>query len=186
MPKPAPVLTAGSRAPRRPTRIPPAVRLACQFLVEGAPGDDATSAPLGFVEAAKLAGVRPDAMRRWLDVPAVRSLIKAKRAAFRESLCASNELALAAVRDRSRNDMAKVRAVIALEEIHNAADAGRAPPSEGPRLSINIVDRLEQPPAVTIKGRAMPAARSVAPYAPAELESNEPPPEPPIFRPPRP
>jgi hypothetical protein len=171
MPKPAPILTAGSREPRRPTRIPLAVKLACQFLVEGAPGDDGQPRSLGFAEAAKLAGVRPDAMRRWLHDPAVSALIKAKRAAFRQSICASNELALVSIRNGSGNDMAKVRAAIALEEM-NVADAGPAP-SEGHRFQVVVVNRLSQPTPV-INARTI-----AAPYLAGEPEPEvEPEPEP--------
>ena len=89
-------------------------------------------------------------------VAAVRGLIKAKRAAFVQALCAGNPQSLAAIRDGSDNDMAKVRAVIALEEIQTAADAGRAPGEVSPqRFSVNIVNRIDVP-RVTIEAARPP------------------------------
>jgi hypothetical protein len=193
MPKPAPILTAGSRAPRRPTRIPPAVRLACQYLVEGRPGDEgAAPRQLGFVEAARLAGMKPETMRRWLLEPAVRSLVKAKRAAVLESICAGNPLALAVVRDRSANDMAKVRAAVALEDMNNAIDVTRQPSGGGRAFQINIVNRLgpsPQPPAITIEARPAAAHRfpdrppsppMPEPFEPERVEQLQPVPSEPI------
>ena len=185
MPRPAPFLTAGSREPRRPTRIPPAVRRAIQHLVGGHPE---TGAQLGFIEAGKLEGNRPDTMRRWMYEPSVRALIKAQRAALLDVICAPNPLALAAIRDRpDGNDAAKVRAVVALEEMA-AADDSQSEPGQASAQSfvINIVER----PSVTIEGRssgpflAPREARSPAPPAALEpIEELKLPPSPnPIFK----
>lgn len=164
MPKSAPLLTAGSRGSRRPRRIPPKVRLACQYLVEGAPGGDGeVPQSLGYCEAARLANVRPDTMRRWMHEPVVSSFIKARRAAFVQTLCASNPLALVNIRDRSANDMAKVRAAIALEDLYNIAEGVRPQSDDLPRFTVQIVNRIA-PPAPTIDGRTtIPANPPIEP-----------------------
>ena len=73
---------------------------------------------MDFIEAGKLAGIKPDVMRRWLDRPEVIKLIRAERRAFRESICAGNELALKNVRDKSENGMAVINSVRTLEQLH--------------------------------------------------------------------
>lgn len=125
MPKLTPVLASGKRPPLKGNRIPPPVRLAVQYMVEGTP-DAADDAPIDFIEAAKMAGIKPDQMRRWLDVPAVRALIKDSRIAYRTALCAANEQVLGRIRDRADNSMARVRATLALQEM------------ETPKASVNM------------------------------------------------
>ena len=72
--------------------------------------DDAEAAPLDFVESAKLAGIRPNILRKWLHKPAVVAFIRRERAAFRTAICAANEYALRKVRDESKNGMSVVAA----------------------------------------------------------------------------
>jgi hypothetical protein len=72
--------------------------------------DDESCAPVDFVEASKLAGIKPDVMRRWLDRAEVRALLLKEWKAFRAAICAGNEQALQRVRDKSPNGMATVAA----------------------------------------------------------------------------
>ena len=106
MPANPPLATSGSRDPdrQRPRPIPRPIRRAIEIMVRGKP-DDPDCKPLSFVEAAKLCDVRPDIMRRWLDRSEVRRFLLAERRAFRDTVCAGNELALQRVRDRSANGM---------------------------------------------------------------------------------
>src|SRR5688572_30640321 len=116
MPANPPLATSGSRDPdrQRPRPIPRPIRRAIEIMVRGKP-DDPDCKPLSFVEAAKLCDVRPDIMRRWLDRSEVRRFLLAERRAFRDTVCAGNELALQRVRDRSANGMAICAAVRGLE-----------------------------------------------------------------------
>jgi hypothetical protein len=90
--------------------------------------DDADCKPLDFIAAAKLAGIKPELLRRYLDRPAVRSFLLSERRTFRATICAANEAALRDVRDRAANSMARVASVRALEQL----DAPTSP------LNINI------------------------------------------------
>jgi hypothetical protein len=117
MPDNPPLLAAGSREPVvRPRPIPKAVREAVKAMVYGMP-DDPTADPLDFIGAAKAVGMKADVLRRYLDRPQVRALLRAERRAFRESICAGNEGALRKARDKSANGMVTVAAVRALEQI---------------------------------------------------------------------
>jgi hypothetical protein len=79
--------------------------------------EDPGGKPLDFIEAGKLAGIKPDVARRYLDRPDVIALLRAERRAFREAVCAGNESGLRKVRDTSENGMAVIGAVRALEQI---------------------------------------------------------------------
>jgi hypothetical protein len=124
MPLNLPIASSGPRAPdkQRPRPLPKHVRQMIELMVRGRP-DDPDCAPLSFIEAGRLAGIRPDIARKWLDRPEVRSFLRAERAVFRASINASNELALRRVRDESENGMAVCAAVRTLENIATEADA---------------------------------------------------------------
>lgn len=127
-------ITSSSRAPdkQRPRPLPKAIKAVIVAMVSGRPGDP-DAAPLTFIEAAKLCGVAPDHMRRWLDRPEARAFLRSERTAWRESICAGNENALKRVRDHSENAMAVVRSVQALEGIgeNDHASPGSREPSFG-------------------------------------------------------
>jgi hypothetical protein len=126
MPITPPILSSGSREPdKRPQPIPRKVRDAIALMVCGR-RDDPDCAPLSFIDAAKECGIRPDVMRKYLDRPSVRALLRADRRAFRDAICAGNELALQRIRDRGGNAMAAVAAVRALEQIDSEENI-RAP-----------------------------------------------------------
>jgi hypothetical protein len=116
MPTVHPIAASGSREPKKPRTVPKKVRDAIVFMVRGRP-DDADGKPIDFIEAAKLADVKPDIMRQWLDRPEARAFLRAERVAFRAAVCAGNELALKRVRDGSENGMAVIGSVRALEQI---------------------------------------------------------------------
>jgi hypothetical protein len=146
---------------------------------------------LTFIEAAKIAGMRPDVARRWLDRPEVRRLLLAERRVFRDALCAGNEGALARVRDKSENGMAVIGAVRALENIADEAEI-RSPLQQTPGLVIQIVNgpgSLPQSAGITIEAEREPAAAQPAasvtipaPFAVPEPELVEPASTDPIFR----
>jgi hypothetical protein len=104
-------VTASSRELQRPRPIPRRVRDVITLMVYGRI-DDESCAPVDFVEASKLAGIKPDVMRRWLDRAEVRALLLKERKAFRAAICAGNEQALQRVRDKSLNGMATVAAML--------------------------------------------------------------------------
>jgi hypothetical protein len=114
MPATSPITAAGSRDEKRPAPIPKSVKLALVLMVRGLP-DNPDAPPLDFISAAKLAGVAPDRMRRWLDRAEVLRFLRAERKAWRAALCAANESVLAAIRDRGENAMARVQAIKTLE-----------------------------------------------------------------------
>jgi hypothetical protein len=116
MPTNPPLTASGRREPARPRSLRRNVREAIGYMVFGRL-DDPDCAPLNFIEAAKLAGIKPDVMRRWLDRAPVRALLRSERRAFREAIRAGNEAALQRVRDESANGMCVVAAVRGLEQI---------------------------------------------------------------------
>jgi hypothetical protein len=107
--------------------------------------------PMDFIEASKIAGVRPDQMRRWLDRPSVVALIRAERKAWRAAICAGNESALKRIRDADDgNQMAQVQAIKTLEAI----DAEQINQTRGsvtqPGLIIQIVGGPAPSPMVDV------------------------------------
>jgi hypothetical protein len=144
MPDIAPLAAAGPRELKRPRPIPKAVRAAITVMVYGKL-DDHDCAPLDFIEAGKLAGIKPDVMRRYLDRADVRALLRSERRAFREAVCAGNELALRRQRDFSKNGMVVVASVRALEQMEAEATA-RPANSVIPGVCIVITQPAPPPP----------------------------------------
>ena len=91
-------------------------------------------------EAAAAGSMKPDTLRRYLHRLDVRALIAAEKKAFLAWATSANAQALMGVRDTSVNDAARVRAVLALEELETPRD-GRGvnvtsiPPSVSVRSS---------------------------------------------------
>jgi hypothetical protein len=122
--------------------------------------DDPDCKPLNFIEAAKLAGIKPDVMRRWLDRAEVRALLRSERRAFREAICAGNEAALQRVRDESANGMCVVAAVRSLEQI--SEDPHGRGVQESRHVTINIIPppiSLSSPPMKVVEHALEPAER---------------------------
>jgi hypothetical protein len=113
------------------------VKTAILLMVYGDPARP--DEPIDFIAAARLAGVQPDAMRRWLHRPAAASMLRAERRAYRLALCAGNESALARVRDRSENSMAVVKSVQVLNEMEVEETARRSGPQHTPGLVVQII-----------------------------------------------
>jgi hypothetical protein len=143
MPRAMPLFASARDRRVRQVRIPEKVRLACQHIAEMG---------IGYADAAKLVGLGTEQMRKWLFEPAVRSLITAERNALINAICAASPVVLAAIRDNPEgNQAARVRAAVALEDMHNAEAAARQPASsEGPRFQLSIVTHTTAPSAVTI------------------------------------
>lgn len=145
--------SSGSRDLKRPRPIPKAVKDMIRLMVRGLV-DDPNSKPLTFIEAGRIAGLRPDIARRWLDRPNVIASLRVERRVYREALCAANEGALARIRDTSENGMAVIGSVRTLEQM-NEEDVARS--SRGipmaPGFLIVITDRHPQqsdPPMVDV------------------------------------
>ena len=115
--------------------------------------DDPDCKPLRLIAAAKLAGIKPDVMRRYLDRVEVRSLLRAERRTFREAICAGNEGALKRVRDQAGNGMAVVASVRALEQL----DSPQAAVNVNIEIKAGYVIDLREPPAVDSSGGLPPA-----------------------------
>jgi hypothetical protein len=165
-------MASGPREPRKPRPLPKRVRAMISLMVCGDPSKD-DARPLDFTAAGRKVGMRPDTARRWLDRGDFRSALRAERRAFRDSLCAGNEAALARVRDRSRNHMAVVRSVIALEQLDDveSARAGSVPRSPG------LVIHIHQAPSVTPQVRTIEHDAPVPlprPFAHVEARQGEP------------
>jgi hypothetical protein len=162
MPANPPLTASGSRDPEKRSRPPPKpVRDAVALMVRGR-SDDPDGRPLDFIEAAKLCGIKPDVMRRWLDRTAVRTLLRAERRAFREAVCAGNEGALKRIRDGSENGMAVINAVRTLEQL-GAEAPQHGPEARTPGMVIVIqTSRPIGPEPLTID-HASPVPRQPAP-----------------------
>lgn len=166
MPVTWPAASAGDPDPRkRKPPIPKKIRDVITLMIYGQP-DDEDCTPIGFIEAAKECGVKPDVMRRYLDRGDVRAYLLAERRAFRAAVCGGNELALQRVRDRSPNAMAVVASVRALEQLESEE---HAQPSGG--MAAGVVIRLISAPAAAV----LPAPTiDVTPTAPKHDEPSEP------------
>jgi hypothetical protein len=92
-------------------------------------------------EAAKEAGLADSSLRFALRKPHVLQHYNAELAALRTSLRARNVHRLDCIADTSRNDMAKVAAIKAMEAIADQADEKRGPGAQMlPGLQIVIVN----------------------------------------------
>jgi hypothetical protein len=160
MPLNLPIAASGARSPeKRPRPVPRYVRHMIELMVRGKPGDD-DCAPLSFIEAAAIAGIKPDIARKWLDRSEVRRLLRAERRVFREAICAGNESALARVRDKSENGMAVIGAVRVLEQLDEEDTSRAARGTVQPGLQIVIVSGPARPaptPTIDVTPRAKPA-----------------------------
>jgi hypothetical protein len=155
MPTRQPIAASGSREPKKQATVPKKVRDAIKIMVRGRPDDEAAK-PVDFVEAAKLADVNSWVVRQWLDRVEGRAFLKAERRAFRDAVCAGNELALKRVRDTSENGMAIIGSVRALEQIDEEAQVhGRGGVQQTPGLIINIINAPGAQPR-TIPGTPAP------------------------------
>jgi hypothetical protein len=138
-------LVASRPEPVRAARVPQAVKLAIVDMVEL--GDD-------FVSAGKRHGVTAQMMRRWLGRAEAISFLRKERSRFRQSVCAQNEFVLAEIRDdRDGNQMARVHAVRALEQL---ADGEVARPSSAPSPGITLVIHQPAPAPIDITPRPSP------------------------------
>lgn len=94
-----------------------------------------------YQEAAAAVGMHVRLMRKAIERPHVLSYIRQQRQVFRATINASNDLRLAAVRDKSGNSMAVVQAVKALEQLDDEVTARRGSGfSTSPGLVINILN----------------------------------------------
>ncbi len=137
MPENPPLLASGSRDPKKPRPLPAKVKAMIGFMVRGDPADTEAK-PLDFIAAGGLAGIAPDVARRWLDRTNFRTALKAERRAFRDALCAGNELALARIRGGD-NAMAAVRSIQLLEQLDEVESARSGSVPRTPGLIIQII-----------------------------------------------
>jgi hypothetical protein len=110
-------------------------------------------------EAAAKAGMADSSLRFSLRKPHVLAFYNAELAALRTSLRARNVHRLDGIADDSKNDMARVAAVKALELISDQAD-------ERQRPGAGIVPGLQ---IVIVNGTTAPKVIGPAPFAPAAI-----------------
>jgi hypothetical protein len=138
-------IAASRRTPSRAVRLPESVKLAIIEMIET--GAD-------FISAAKANGLQPQTMRRWLGRAECINFLRKERARFRATVCAQNEAVLAEIRDdREGNQMARVHAVRALEQL---ADSEVAKPSSAPSPGVTIRIINQQPQQAPIDVTPMP------------------------------
>jgi hypothetical protein len=160
MQHPALVSSAARQPEKRPRPIPTLVKTAIKLMIHG--GDDGV--PLALIDAAKAVQLQPATLRRYFDRPSVVSLLRAERRAFIATLIAGNPAALAVIRDdREGNQMAKVRAIDALEAMGEEDPRRRSAQDSTPFMTIRIIT----PPAAT-------PAPVVVEHRPIESESDDP------------
>src|SRR6516165_2316568 len=91
---------ASSREPKRPREISPRVKRACLAMVEQG---------IDRVAAARLVGLQPDSLRRWLRQRDVLAFLRQAHDDHLATLCAANPTRLAEIRDTSPNWMSRVQ-----------------------------------------------------------------------------
>ena len=132
----------------RAVRVPEKVRLAITDMVEL--GDD-------FVSAGKRHGVTAQQMRRWLGRAEAIGFLRKERSRFRQSVCAQNEFVLAGIRDdRDGNQMARVHAVRALEQLADT-EVARPSNSQTPGIVLNLVTVTPRPEPSAIEAKVIDA-----------------------------
>jgi hypothetical protein len=92
-----------------------------------------------FDEAAREVGMSVRNMRLALERPAVLSYLRRQKQVMRESASGANVLALTEVRDQRDNQMARVQAVKALEQLADVEQARGGAQQAMPGLVIRIV-----------------------------------------------
>jgi hypothetical protein len=136
-------------------------------MIYGDPTDE-DGAPVDFISAAKQVGMQPQTLRKYLTRPQVIAFLRAERRAFREAVCAGNEIALQRVRDGEghQNPMARVAAVRALEqiEVNEQQSGGRSANIQigafvivAPRDALPLDGPIDVAPDLTSRGRSRPA-----------------------------
>ena len=116
MPTTVPIAAAGERRPKRAPSVPADLKGALRTLVWGSEGTEGRN-PASLAEAAAAGGMRPDTLRRWLHRPEARAFIADERNAYLAWVTGANAQVLALIRDSGSNEAARVRAVVALEEM---------------------------------------------------------------------
>jgi hypothetical protein len=101
--------------------------------------------PLDYAAAARNANLTVRAMRKALEKGHVRAYLRTQRHLFRASVCAGNISALRQIRDTSKNDLARVKAIQVLEQLEDNAVPDAAT-QRAPGLTICIVPAPEPPP----------------------------------------
>jgi hypothetical protein len=94
--------------------------------------------PATLKEAAAAGSMKPDTLRPWLHRPEVRAEIANEKKALLAWATSANPHALMSIRDDSANDAARVRAALALEELHNPKQAA------GVNVNVGIQNSLNQ------------------------------------------
>ena len=135
-------MASGKRLPERARPLGTSVKAAVKALVWGVDGHDGRR-PATLGEAAAAGSMRPDTLRRYLHRPDVWALIADEKKALLTWATSANAQALMAIRDCSLNDAARVRAVLALEELES--------PKQGSGVTVNVGVRQDFRPGYVIR-----------------------------------
>ena len=139
--------------PRRdksaPHQVTGKLKTACDFMIYG----NEAGEPLEYDEAAMAAGLTVRAMRMALEKPHVRAYLRQQRAILIASFHSTNPLHIARMRDQSTNQMVRLQAARAIEDMGGEAAAtdGRRPMSPG----VTIIIGAPTPPAIAVDGRTI-------------------------------
>lgn len=119
------------RRTKKPLKVTGKVAEAVDLMVEQG---------LTYQQAAERVGMHVRPMRKALEKPHVISYLRHRRQVFRASICAANDLRLAAVRDTAGNTMAVVQAIRALEQLDAEPTASRSNAPQLPGLVVQIIN----------------------------------------------
>src|SRR6516165_795942 len=92
----------------KPNAIAPKIKEAVRHLL--------TQETFNFAEAARVAGTTTERLRDEMLRPHTRKYLREQRRAQIEAVIANNPTVLAAIRDRGKNEAARVRAAAVLEQ----------------------------------------------------------------------
>jgi hypothetical protein len=134
------------------------VKAAVKALVWGVESDEGRR-PVTLGEAAAAGSMKPDTLRRYLHRLDVRALIADEKKAFFAWATSANAQALMDIRDTSTNDAARVRAVLALEELEGPRDGKGVSVTVNNAVAIRpgYIIKLREPPAASPEREALPA-----------------------------
>jgi hypothetical protein len=141
VPSPQAVNDRSDRSP--PLRVGGKLRQALLLMVwEGLP----------YNTAAERCNLRVHSMREALERPHVLAFIRSQKQVMRTAASGANILALTEVRDQRDNQMARVQAVKALEQLSDTDQArgGSAPAQPG--LTIQIITNSSTKPTINANG----------------------------------
>lgn len=152
-------LTATAPADNKALKVSPRVAEALRLMIEEG---------LYYPQAAERVGLHVRVMRKAIEKPHVLNYLKAQRKVLRAALCAANDFHLAAIRDNSKNQFARVQAIRTLEAIHANSDQSALGAAQAPGFIVQIVNHAPQSAPAPMPDRAAKVIESAG-----ELQSDQ-------------